>query len=118
MTNFSEVIIRFSEKRNTSTNTRRKPKTILIQDSMQINLSLIDEYSKNIIEVAKDPYKIEASINIWRQLYSKQILKFIDEKKYSSNFSRVKYIYLIIFFKNFRWFKYYISIFLNFTIII
>ena len=48
MTNFSEVIIRFSEKRNTSANTRRKPKTILIQDSMQINLSLIDEFSKNI----------------------------------------------------------------------
>ena len=88
MTNFSEVIIRFTEKRNTSPNTRRKPKTILIQESMQINLSLIDEYSKNIIEVAKNPYKIEASINIWRQLYSKQILKFIDEKKYSSNFSR------------------------------
>ena len=88
MTNFSEVIIRFTEKRNTSANTRRKPKTILIQDSMQINLSLIDEFSKNIVEVAKDPYKIEASINIWRQLYSKQILKFIDEKKYSSNFSR------------------------------
>ena len=44
--------------------------------------------SKNIVEVAKDPYKIEASINIWRQLYSKQILKFVDEKKYSSNFSR------------------------------
>ena len=43
MTNFSEVIIRFTEKRNTSPNTRRKPKTILIQESMQINLSLIDE---------------------------------------------------------------------------
>ena len=92
MTNFSEVIIRFTEKRNTSPNTRRKPKTILIQESMQINLSLIDEYSKNIIEVAKNsapgPPSHFCSINIWRQLYSKQILKFIDEKKYSSNFSR------------------------------
>ena len=55
---------------------------------MQINLSSIDDYSNNIIEFSKAPYELEASINIWRQLYKKQILKFIDEKKYTSSFSR------------------------------
>lgn len=80
MSNFLEVIIRFSDKRNTSPNTRRKPKIILIKESMQINLSSIDDYSNNIIEFSKAPYELEASINIWRQLYKKQILKFIDEK--------------------------------------
>ena len=33
MSNFLEVIIRFSDKRNTSPNTRRKPKIILIKES-------------------------------------------------------------------------------------
>ena len=88
MSNFLEVIIRFSDKRNTSPNTRRKPKIILIKESMQINLSSIDDYSNNIIEFSKAPYELEASINIWRQLYKNQILKFIDEKKYTSSFSR------------------------------
>ena len=60
----------------------------MTQNSMRINLSLVTEYSSKITEVLNNPYELEASINIWRQLYSKQILKFIDEKKYNSSFSR------------------------------
>ena len=88
MNNFSNVKIRFKEIKNSQPYNKRKTKTIMTQNSMQINLSLVTEYSSKITEVLNNPYELEASINIWRQLYSKQILKFIDEKKYNSSFSR------------------------------
>ncbi|MBL07223.1 MAG: hypothetical protein CL773_05170 [Chloroflexi bacterium] len=88
MNNFSNVKIRFKEIKNSQPYNKRKTKTIMTQNSMRINLSLVTEYSSKITEVLNNPYELEASINIWRQLYSKQILKFIDEKKYNSSFSR------------------------------
>ena len=88
MNNFSNVKIRFKEIKNSQPYNKRKTKTIMTQNSMRINLSLVTEYSSKITEVLNNPYELEASINIWRQLYSKQILKFIDEKKYNSSFNR------------------------------
>ena len=103
------VTIKFKVKRITQHNSNRKDKTLVYEQPMIINLSKIKPYSKKI-KIFKDDNRellsfslkdlnstskninneiiLDSNINIWRQLYTEKILKFIEEKNYTSAFSR------------------------------
>ena len=51
---------------------------------MSFSLKDLNSTSKNI----NNEIILDSNINIWRQLYTEKILKFIDEKNYTSAFSR------------------------------
>ena len=105
----SKVTIRFKIKRLSEYNSKRKDKTLIYEQPMQINLNKTKPYSKNIKILYENNNEslcsiikklntstqnndgeiiLEAHVNIWRQFYKEKILKFIEDRSYSSSFSR------------------------------
>lgn len=77
------------EKKTPRINSKRKPKTITYEELMIINFSEIKPYSESIVKIDdNNTIILEANINIWRQLYSRKILRFIEDRKYAANFCR------------------------------
>ncbi|MDC0253232.1 hypothetical protein OAK52_03620, partial [Chloroflexi bacterium] len=63
--------------------------TITYEELMIINFSEIKPYSESIVKIDDiNTIILEANLNIWRQLYSKKILRFIEDRKYAANFCR------------------------------
>ncbi|MBA46850.1 MAG: hypothetical protein CL893_02065 [Dehalococcoidia bacterium] len=89
MNNYSKIIIRFQEKKTPKINSKRKFKIIVYEEFMELDFSKIKDDSEKIIKIDKISGNVlEASLNTWRKLYSKKILRFIEDKKYTSVFSR------------------------------
>ena len=105
----SKVTIRFKIKRLSEYNSKRKDKTLIYEQPMQINLNKTKPYSKNIKILYENNNEslcsiikklntstqnndgeiiLEAHVNILRQFYKEKILKFIEDRSYSSSFSR------------------------------
>ncbi len=77
------------DKKTPRINSKRKPKTITYEELMIINFSEIKPYSESIVKIDDiNTIILEANLNIWRQLYSKKILRFIEDRKYAANFCR------------------------------
>ena len=77
------------DKKTPRINSKRKPKTITYEELMIINFSEIKPYSESIVKIDNiNTIILEANLNIWRQLYSKKILRFIEDRKYAANFCR------------------------------
>ena len=77
------------DKKTPRINSKRKPKTITYEELMIINFSEIKPYSESIVKIDDiNTIILEANINIWRQLYSRKILRFIEDRKYAANFCR------------------------------
>jgi|TARA_B100001250_G_scaffold263484_1_gene227087 hypothetical protein len=89
MNDYSNIKIIFMEKKTPRINSKRKPKTITYEELMIINFSEIKPYSESIVKIDdNNTIILEANINIWRQLYSRKILRFIEDRKYAANFCR------------------------------
>ncbi len=89
MNNYSNIKIIFMDKKTPRINSKRKPKTITYEELMIINFSEIKPYSESIVKIDDiNTIILEANLNIWRQLYSKKILRFIEDRKYAANFCR------------------------------
>ncbi len=89
MNDYSNIKIIFMDKKTPRINSKRKPKTITYEELMIINFSEIKPYSESIVKIDdNNTIILEANINIWRQLYSRKILRFIEDRKYAANFCR------------------------------
>ncbi|MAU24300.1 MAG: hypothetical protein ACJ0J5_03980 [Dehalococcoidia bacterium] len=89
MNDYSNIKIIFMDKKTPRINSKRKPKTITYEELMIINFSEIKPYSESIVKIDDiNTIILEANLNIWRQLYSKKILRFIEDRKYAANFCR------------------------------
>ena len=89
MNDYSNIKIIFMDKKTPRINSKRKPKTITYEELMIINFSEIKPYSESIVKIDNiNTIILEANLNIWRQLYSKKILRFIEDRKYAANFCR------------------------------
>ena len=98
MNTYSKVTIKFGYKKTPGTNIKRKPKTITYTEPMELDLSKIKPYSESIEKSLNNTFVTEMRIvdeiiyksplNIWRELYEKEILRFIEDRRYSSKFAR------------------------------
>jgi hypothetical protein len=83
MAKYSIVKISFDQTR------LRKSITYTLKQSMEIDLSRIEQYEKDINIIQKIPVLfLKAEIKLWRVLLEEQIIRFVDVNEYNTDFTR------------------------------